>query len=542
MLRPRTISLKMKLTLMAMTPSLLVLLLAGMAFVMVEIRLFRGALVKDVVTLAEVIGTNNTAALSFADADSATRTFATLASVPYVLSATLSDKDGQLFARYIPPLEAKQTPVPVAQVREGHEFTGDRLQLTQKVVLDGEPIGFITILADTRDLQTRLRWYSRIVALVVCCGAVVSYLFATVLRRGILTPILQLVAATQKVSHEKDYRVRVAITRGGELGTLVSGFNEMLDQIQGRDEQLELHRQQLENQLAALQEGTQTLAASVSQITTFLAQSTSSTTETATAVNETAITVEEVKQTAYVANQKAQEITETSRETVEISKAGEHVVEKAVTGMTHVREQMASVARSVARLGEQSQAIEGIITTVADLAERSNLLAINAAIEATKAGAAGKGFAVVAQEVRTLAEQSKRATAQVRAILNDIQAAAHVAVSVTEQGTRSAEQGVRQSLKAGETIQALSKTITEAVLTISQIAASSQQQLIGMDQVASAMTHIRSTSNHNVESLHQLEGAAVSLQEVGQTLTSLTKRSLTGEDSARLKHGPSARG
>ena len=102
--------------------------------------------------------------------------------------------------------------------------------------------------------------------------------------------------------------------------------------------------------------------------------------------------------------------------------------------MNHIREQMESIADSVVRLSEQGQAISEIIATVNDIAEESNLLAVNAAIEATRAGEFGKGFAVVAQEVKSLAEQSRQATAQVRTILMEVQKATSAAVMATEQG------------------------------------------------------------------------------------------------------------
>src|SRR5690606_7732014 len=125
---------------------------------------------------------------------------------------------------------------------------------------------------------------------------------------------------------------------------------------------------------------------------------------------------------------------------------------------------------------EQGQAIGEIIAAVNDLAEQSNLLAVNAAIEAAKAGEHGRGFAVVAQEVRSLAEQSKQATAQVRTILQDIQKATTAAVLATEQGSKAVEDGVRQTTEAGEAIAALAEMIDEAAQAATQIAASSQQQ------------------------------------------------------------------
>ena len=138
-------------------------------------------------------------------------------------------------------------------------------------------------------------------------------------------------------------------------------------------------------------------------------------------------------------------------------RAGRKSVESAIEGMQRIREQMESIAESIVQLSEQSQAIGEIIATVNDLAEQSNLLAVNAAIEAAKAGEQGKGFAVVAQEVKSLAEQSKQATAQVRTILGDIQKATSAAVMATEQGSKAVEAGVKQSGEAGESIRQLGR-------------------------------------------------------------------------------------
>jgi methyl-accepting chemotaxis protein len=161
---------------------------------------------------------------------------------------------------------------------------------------------------------------------------------------------------------------------------------------------------------------------------------------------------------------------------------------------------------------------------VSNLSEQSNLLAVNAAIEAAQAGEAGKGFRVVAQEVKKLAEQSKQATLQIRTILNDTQKAVNIAVLVTEQGTKAAELGVQQSLQAGESIKALSKNMADAAQTMSQIAVASQQQLVGMNQVVAAIESIRKATNHNVDGVRQLEGTARNLQVLGQTLTSLLQQ------------------
>jgi methyl-accepting chemotaxis protein len=177
---------------------------------------------------------------------------------------------------------------------------------------------------------------------------------------------------------------------------------------------------------------------------------------------------------------------------------------------------------------------------VNDLADQSNLLAVNAAIEAAKAGEQGKGFAVVAQEVRSLAEQSKKATVQVRTILGDIQRATNGAVMATEQGTKAVEAGVKQASQSGESVKALAESVVESSQAATQIAASSQQQLLGMDQVASAMENIKIATTQNIAGAQQSEAAAQNLQDLGHKLKHLVGRYKLSGDGGRPPAAKSA--
>ncbi|WP_310452205.1 methyl-accepting chemotaxis protein [Sulfuritalea sp.] len=271
-------------------------------------------------------------------------------------------------------------------------------------------------------------------------------------------------------------------------------------------------------------EGVSVLTTSASEILAGTTQVAAGATETATAMSETATTVEEVKQTATLANQKAKLVAEAAQKAAQVSQGGRKAVEDTTEGMQRIREQMEQIAESIVRLAEQGQAIGEIIATVNDLSEQSNLLAVNASIEAAKAGEQGKGFAVVAQEVKSLAEQSKQATAQVRTILGDIQKATSGAVLSTEQGTKAVEAGVRQSKDAGEAIRQLTESMAESAQAANQIAVSAQQQLAGMDQLAQATENIKLATTQNLESTRQAETAARNLHGLGQKLEQLVGR------------------
>ena len=273
-----------------------------------------------------------------------------------------------------------------------------------------------------------------------------------------------------------------------------------------------------------LQEGIGMLGTSASEILATTTQIASGAAETATGVSETTTTVEEVKQTAQIASQKAKAVMDGAQRSMQVSQTGRKSVEETLAGMNRIREQMEFIAGSIVRLSEQSQAIGEIIATVNDLAEQSNLLAVNAAIEAAKAGEQGKGFAVVAQEVKSLAEQSKQATGQVRGILGDVQKATSAAVMATEQGSKVVEAGVKQSAEVSEAIRQLGESIAEAAQSSTQIAASSQQQVVGMDQVAQAMESIKVASAQNLAGTKQAEAAAQQLHELGERLKQLAAR------------------
>jgi hypothetical protein len=268
----------------------------------------------------------------------------------------------------------------------------------------------------------------------------------------------------------------------------------------------------------AIQDSMHVLSASAGEILSTTAQVAAGATETAAAISETTTTVEEVRQTALITSQKAKAVADSAQRSVQVSQSGLRAVDETIQCMQAIQAQMESIASSIVRLSEQSQAIGVIIAAVTDLADQSNLLAVNAAIEAAKAGEQGRGFTVVAQEIKHLADQSKQATTQVRAILSDIQKATSSAVMASEQGSKAVEAGAKQSAETNASIRRLSENITEAAQAAIQIAASSQQQLVGMDQVREAMEHITLAGTQNATSTKQVEVTAQNLHELGQKL------------------------
>lgn len=356
------------------------------------------------------------------------------------------------------------------------------------------------LVAQTR----RLLLVANLVALLLA-AALVWWL-----DRIIALPLKQATTVAARIA-TGDLSQAVPAPRGtDEVGQLLAALGQMV----GAWRQM----------MAETNSGIATLGAAASEILASTMQGAAGASQTAAAVSETTATVEEVKQTAVLASEKSRRVSDAARQAASTAARGRQAVEEGMRGMHSVQEQMESIAATIVRLSERSQAIADITVTVSGLADQSNLLAVNAAIEAAKAGEHGKGFGVVAHEVRALAEQSRQATRQVREILGDIQKSIGAAVMNTEQGSKTVAQGVAQSAEAGEAIRSLAESIGDAAEAAAQIAASSQQQLAGMDQVAQAMANIHQVSGDNAASSRQSEQAAQNLNELGLKLRQLSER------------------
>lgn len=285
----------------------------------------------------------------------------------------------------------------------------------------------------------------------------------------------------------------------------------------------------LQGEVAALTASSQEIVGSVSQVATGSA-------ETAAAVAETTTSVEELKQTAHISDEKAKEVLLSAEETLQIVNASEKSLQTTIEDMGQINEKMRTISGGIVKLSEHSQTIREIIDTVNDLAEQSNVLAVNAAIEAAKAGEHGKSFSVVAQEIRTLAEQSKAATIQVRSILNDIQNATSEAVLATEQGSKAVEKGMNQSNETSEFMQKLIQSMMVVSEKANEISDASQQQLTGVGQVTVAMNNIRDAASQHVDHMKQIETAVVALNSVGESLKSIADQYKI-QGPRKLKHG-----
>jgi methyl-accepting chemotaxis protein len=270
-----------------------------------------------------------------------------------------------------------------------------------------------------------------------------------------------------------------------------------------------------------LQETTTGIASGASQILAATTEQAAGANETLAAVSQTVATVDEVAQTAEQATERARLVAESAQRAAEIGQGGRRAVEATVAGIGDVRRQVESIGTSILALAERAQAIGEITDAVTDIADQTNLLALNAAVEAARAGDAGRGFAVVASEIRTLAEQAKRSTVQVRQLLGEVQRATGAAVMATEQGTKQVVGTVRQVEEAGQVIRALADSVQEAAQTSAQIVASARQQALGMEQIRQAIGSIQEATQQNLVASRQTEQAAQDLTRLGTALTAL---------------------
>ncbi|WP_257459597.1 methyl-accepting chemotaxis protein [Archangium lipolyticum] len=251
----------------------------------------------------------------------------------------------------------------------------------------------------------------------------------------------------------------------------------------------------------SLQSSAQSLRDCAEQLGDSTVKQTEVLTHQAAALQETQVTAQEIKHTSVLASQKAENVLQLTERANEISVQGESALQQGLTGIQQIGTQVREMATSIRALDERARQIAHITTLVKGLADRSNMLALNAAIESVRSGDAGKGFGVVAREIRTLADQSIKATRDISEILEDIGNAILSAVSLMERGSERVEVSLGQIRDFSTQVQQISNIVRENATSVRQITAAVGQQDVGIAQIFQAVSDL---SKGMDQAMHQL--------------------------------------
>jgi len=303
---------------------------------------------------------------------------------------------------------------------------------------------------------------------------------------------------------EGDLRQQIDITGEGDLASLGRQINQMIASLSHITSEITTVGNSVTDTISTLNNSVVTQSSGAS--------------EQASAVNETTTTLEEIRVTSQQTQAKAQTLGSVA-ENIRIE--GEHgikAVSQVIVSMNEIRDRVNSISQTILILSEKTQQIGNINNVISSLTQQSKMLALNASIEAAKAGDAGKGFAVVATEVRDLAEQSQQSTEQVSRILQDIQLATDRVVMASEQGAKGVDQGEILVKNTGDIMQKLNQVIQEAVMASQQIVAAVRQEGAGISQVAVAMNQINKVTTQFVVAAEQTKAVSSNLNEISNHL------------------------
>lgn len=325
---------------------------------------------------------------------------------------------------------------------------------------------------------------------------------------------------------EGDLREREAkVTSEDEIGQLAQGFRQMrtnlrelVAKVHSQSEQLAASSEQLTASADQSAEAANQVAASITEVATGAAEQLS-------AANESVAVVEQISASIQQAAATTQEVAVQSAQAAAKATDGSQSVTKAISQMTQIEQTVNTSAQVVAELGERSKEIGQIVDTISGIAGQTNLLALNAAIEAARAGEQGRGFAVVADEVRKLAEQSQEAAKQIAELIGSIQGDTDKAVMAMNDGTREVKVGAEVVNAAGQAFQEIVVLVNQVSDQIKENSAAIEQMAIGSQHIVTAVNRIEELSKTAAGEAQTVSAAteeqSASMEEIASSSQSL---------------------
>jgi len=294
------------------------------------------------------------------------------------------------------------------------------------------------------------------------------------------------------------------------IGMLFTGFNKVV--------------KNMKQMIINVSESVQATASASNQISSSTEEMAAGAQEQSSQTTEVAASVEQMTKTIMETTKNSSLAAEAAKNSGAIAKEGGKVVIETIQGMNRISEVVSKSATTVQALGKSSDQIGEIVQVIDDIADQTNLLALNAAIEAARAGEQGRGFAVVADEVRKLAERTTKATKEIAMMIKQIQKDTSGAVLSMEEGTKEVEKGKQLADKAGESLKQIIEGAEHVVDIITQVAAASEEQSAAAEEISKNIVSINNVTQESASGVQQIAHAAEDLNRLTVNLQDLVSR------------------